>query len=93
MSPAVIIAILVVLLVIGIFVWKIPSESKAKKTYKLSSVTKAAKKYISVSKNGKVTVKKGLKKGSYTLMVKITAAATADYGKTTVTKAIRIQVR
>lgn len=34
MSPAVIIAILVVLLVIGIFVWKITSESKAKKTYK-----------------------------------------------------------
>ena len=34
MSPAVIIAILVVLLVIGIFVWKITSESKAKKNYK-----------------------------------------------------------
>ncbi len=34
MSPVVIIAILVALLVIGIFVWKITSESKAKKTYK-----------------------------------------------------------
>lgn len=34
MSPVVIIAILVVLLVMGIFVWKITSESKAKKTYK-----------------------------------------------------------
>ena len=34
MSPSVIIAILVVLLVIGLFVWKITSESKAKKTYK-----------------------------------------------------------
>ena len=34
MSPVVIIAILVVLLVIGLFVWKITSESKAKKTYK-----------------------------------------------------------
>ena len=34
MSPVVITAILVALLVIGIFVWKITSESKAKKTYK-----------------------------------------------------------
>ena len=34
MSPAVLIIILVVLLVIGILVWKITSESKAKKTYK-----------------------------------------------------------
>lgn len=34
MSPAVIIAILAVLLVIGILVWKITSESKAKKNYK-----------------------------------------------------------
>lgn len=34
MSPVVIVAILVVLLVIGILVWKITSESKAKKTYK-----------------------------------------------------------
>lgn len=34
MSPAVIIAILTVLLVISILVWKITSESKAKKNYK-----------------------------------------------------------
>ena len=34
MSPAVIIAILAVLLVIGVLVWKITSESKAKKNYK-----------------------------------------------------------
>lgn len=34
MSPVVVIAILVVLLVIGILVWKITSESKAKKNYK-----------------------------------------------------------
>lgn len=34
MSPVVIVAILVILLVIGIFIWKIISESKAKKNYK-----------------------------------------------------------
>lgn len=34
MSPAVLIIILVILLVIGLFVWKITSESKAKKNYK-----------------------------------------------------------
>ena len=34
MSPVVIIAILVFLLVIALFVWKTTSESKAKKTYK-----------------------------------------------------------
>lgn len=34
MSPIVIVAILVILLAIGLFVWKITSESKAKKNYK-----------------------------------------------------------
>lgn len=34
MSPVIIIAILIFLLVIGLFIWKITSESKAKKTYK-----------------------------------------------------------
>ena len=34
MSPAAIVAILVFLLVIGLFAWIITSESKAKKTYK-----------------------------------------------------------
>ncbi len=66
---------------------------KAAKTYKLASVTKKAKKYIKVSSKGKVTIKKGLPKGKYTLKVKITTAATANYKKTTVTKKITIRVK
>ena len=53
-------------------------------TYKLTSVTKKAKGKIAVAKNGKVTVKKGLAKGTYTVKVSATSAATANYKATTV---------
>ena len=39
-------------------------------------VTKAAKGKITVAKKGKVTVAKGLKKGAYTLKVKVRPPAT-----------------
>ena len=66
---------------------------KARVSYKRASVTKKAKKYITVTSAGKVKVKKGLKKGTYTLKVKATSKATADYKKTTVTKTIKIRVK
>ena len=69
------------------------AKEKAKLTYKLSKVPKKAKKYIKVSKAGKVTVKKGLKKGTYKIKVKITAAETKSYKKTTVMKTIKIVVK
>ena len=64
--------------------------AKGKVTYKVSSYSNAAakkyKKYITVSSAGKVTVKKGLPMGTYTLKVKATAAkATAKSGNVTTT--------
>lgn len=49
--------------------FKIGAKAKTKITY---TVPKKAKKYISVSKTGKVTVKKGCKKGTYKITVKAT---------------------
>ena len=66
---------------------------KAKKTYKLTKVPKKAKKYIKVSKAGKVTVKKGIKKGTYKIKVRITAPATKNYKALKVTKQITIKVK
>lgn len=59
-----------------------PSTNKTSVTYK---VTKGASKYISVSKKGVVTMKKGAKKGTY--KVSVTAKASANYksAKKTVT--------
>ena len=68
-------------------------NGKAKKSFKLKFVSPKAKKYIKVSKAGKVTVRKGLKKGRYQIKVKITAAATKKYQKTTVTKVVKIIVK
>ncbi len=68
-------------------------KENAKTTYKKISVSKKAKKYIKVSSKGKVTVKKGLKKGKYKLKVKITAAETKNYAKTVTNKAFIIIVK
>jgi hypothetical protein len=76
-----------------------------KKTFNLkakTSGTSAAKvtfskvsgnKKFTVTKAGKVTVNKGLKKGTYTLKVKATKAATKHYAKATKTKSIKIVVK
>ena len=68
-------------------------KEKAETTFSAVAVSKKARGYISVSKDGKVTVKKGLKKGIYTLKVKVTAKQTANFKKTSVTKKIRIIVK
>ena len=61
--------------------------SGGKVTY---TVTKGTKKYISVnSTTGKVTVKKGAKKGTY--KVKVTVAAKGNYKKTTKTITIKVK--
>ena len=64
----------------------IQKSGSGKVTYK---VTKGKKKYISVSKTGVVTVKKGAKKGTYKVLV--TVAAKGEYQKTT--KEIMIVVK
>ena len=71
---------------------KATTKYKTKLTYKLVSVSKKAKGYIKVSSNGKVTVKKGLAKGTYKIKVKITAAKTKTAKKATTTKVITLKV-
>lgn len=58
---------------------KARSLGKAKLTYKVAGYPKKAKKYITVTKNGKVTLKKKAKKGTY--KIQITAQKTSQYQK------------
>jgi hypothetical protein len=48
---------------------------------------------ITVTSAGKVTVKKGLKAGTYTLKVRATKAGTKNYAKATKTKSIKIVIK
>ena len=57
-------------------------------TYKKISGNKG----ITVAKNGKLTVKKGLKKGPYKVKIKLTAAGNSSYKSKSVTKTITITV-
>ena len=61
----------------------------AKKAYKASSLKKKAKKYIKVSKKGKVTVKKGIKKGTYKIVIKVKATKNTKAGK----KVVKIVIK
>ena len=69
------------------------AKENAKLSFKLKSVPSKAKKCISVSKAGKVTVKTGLAKGTYKIQVQITAAKTKNYKKTSVTKTVKVIVK
>ncbi len=68
-------------------------DNTAKRSYKLKTVPKKVKKYITVSSKGKVTVKKGIPKGSYTIKVTVTMKATKNCLKTVVTKKVKISVK
>ncbi len=50
-------------------------------------------KKITVSKNGRITVKKGLKKGTYKLTVRVTAAGTTAYKKATKTVTVTVHIK
>ncbi len=67
-----------------------------KKTYTLSSAKKGSKsykKYFKINKTtGKVTVKKGLKKGTYKLKVKVKASGNTNYNASAV-KTVTFKVR
>ena len=69
---------------------KFKNRGNGTKTYKKTGGTSK----ISINKkNGKVTVKKGLKKGTYKITVQIKAAATKNYKAATKTVNIKIKVR
>lgn len=58
-------------------------------TFKKSSGNKK----ITVAKNGKITVKKGLKKGTYKVKIKVTAAGNSSYKAATKTVTVTIKVK
>ena len=63
-------------------------------TYKLGGVSKKKfKKYFKVDKKtGAITVRKGLKKGKYTVKVKVVAKATKNYKGATRTAKVTVKV-
>ena len=65
------------------------TKAQGKVTYKKSS----GNKNITINSSGKITVKKGLKKGTYKITVKVTAAGNATYksGSKTVTVTIKVK--
>ena len=69
------------------------SKAQGRVTYKVVKFDKKAKKKINVNSAGKVTVKKGLKKGTYKIKVQVTAAGSTAYkaGSKTVTLTIKIK--
>ncbi|MBR3241115.1 MAG: S8 family serine peptidase [Parasporobacterium sp.] len=76
--------------------FKIKATDKfgATMTYAMDSKTsKTVKKYITISRAGKVKVKKGTPKGTYTVKVKVTASGTKNYTAKTVTKSLKIVVK
>ncbi|MBQ9061811.1 MAG: hypothetical protein IJ121_03135 [Eubacterium sp.] len=62
-------------------------------TYKVKKYDNKAKKKIKVSKTGKITVKKGLKKGTYKIKVNVTAAGNANYMPLTKTVTVKIKIK
>ena len=60
------------------------SRVKTKITYTVK-VKKALKKYITVSKAGKVTIKKGAKKGTYKVVINVKGTTSFKGGKKTIT--------
>ena len=66
---------------------------KGKLTYKAKPIGKKAKKALKF-KNGKITVKKGTKKGTYKMKVTVKAAATDGYlASKAVTKTVKVVVK
>ena len=62
---------------------------KGKKTFKKMSGSKK----LTITKTGKIKVKKGTKKGTYKIRVKLTSAATANWKAKSVTKTIKVVVK
>ena len=63
-------------------------------TYKATkNITKGAMKHVKVAENGKVTVKKGTKVGTYKLKVKVSAAGDSNYNASKKTVALKVKVK
>ena len=69
---------------------KFIKKGKGAISYKKAS---GNKKIIVNKKNGKITVKKGLKKGTYKVKVKVTAAGNSSYKAATKTVTVTVKVK
>ena len=67
----------------------LPKAKFGKVAWKVSK--KDAKKVLSLTKSGKVKVRKGAKKGAYTIKLKASVAGTANY-KALKNKAVTVKV-
>ncbi len=68
-------------------------KAQGKVTYKVAKWGKNAKKYVRVASNGKVTVRKGARKGTYAVKVKVTAAGNANYKAKSKTVTLKVRVK
>ena len=67
---------------------------KAKGTVKFTRVVKGSSKKLSVDKtSGAITVKKGTKKGTYLVKVKVRAAGNSYYSAATKTVLVKVRVK
>ena len=75
--------------------YKFSNKGKGTRIYKKVSVNrkKYAKKFKVNRKTGKITVKKGIKKGTYKVKIKITAAGNDTYQESSKTVTVRIRVK
>lgn len=69
------------------------SKAQGKLTYKNVSTNKTAKKFKVNASNGKVTVPKGTKKGTYQVKIKITAKGNANYKSGSKTVTVKVKVK
>ena len=70
------------------------SVAKAQGAVTYAKVASGSSSYLSVNKTtGKVTVKKGTKKGTYTIKVKVSVAGNANYKALTKTVTAKVQVK
>jgi len=71
------------------------NKAQGKVTYKLAGVNKKKfKKYFKINKNtGDITVRKKLKKGTYKLKVKISAAGNSNYLAGTKTVTLKVKIK
>ena len=71
------------------------SGAQGKLSYKLAGVNKSRyKSYFKInSKNGKLTIKKGLPKDSYKVKIKVTAAGNGNYKKASKTVSVKIKIK
>ena len=77
----------------GTVTYKKVQVSRKNKNKKYIKKAKYAKKITVNKKTGKITVKKGLKKGTYKLRVKVTAAGNKKYKAATKTVSVIIKIR